>query len=157
MTRTGIFALPRLLRPLAVRARQLFPAKPGAGSSYTCLALTGRSDYNICINADLSVSCYCGDFDGAGHIGNLNETSYEEIFTGPRVAAFLKTLKEGRFPLKNCAHCIELKELDSPDEFVPGAVPSIGIMIENTAACNYVVHFVIAKLCSKRGAAPLSL
>jgi len=33
------------------------------GERFHCRALAGESEYNICINCDLTVSCSCQDYD----------------------------------------------------------------------------------------------
>jgi hypothetical protein len=59
-----------------------------------CKALAGESDYNICINSDMTVSCNCRDFDGTGHIGDLAEQTLEEVFAGSAPASFQRALYE---------------------------------------------------------------
>jgi hypothetical protein len=53
------------------------------GQKFVCEALSGRSEYNISINADMTVSCNCNDQDGAGQLGDLDSHSFGEIFSGP--------------------------------------------------------------------------
>ena len=37
--------------------------------AYYCNALQGNYNYNICINSDMTISCNCQDYDGAGQLG----------------------------------------------------------------------------------------
>ena len=116
--------------------------------SYSCRALTGQSNYNICINADLTVSCNCQDFDGSGHIGNLKTQTLEAVFSGSTVSGFLEALRAGKLPTTSCQHCDELLVLSDDSDRTPapaGAVPRLGIMLENTALCN--LH---CALCDER-------
>ena len=55
------------------------------GERFYCRALAGESEYNITINCDLTVSCSCQDYDGSGHLGDLNKASFQEVFFGPVV------------------------------------------------------------------------
>jgi sulfatase maturation enzyme AslB (radical SAM superfamily) len=107
---------------------------------FSCEALSGKSDYNICINSDMTVSCNCQDYDGTGQIGDLNCASIEEVFASPTARYFRRSLASGRLPILTCASCSELKYV-SPDEARHYAghwqVCSKGIMLENTVACPY--------------------
>lgn len=109
------------------------------GKRFFCSALSGLSGYNIVVNSDMSVSCNCQDFDGTGHIGDLNRNSLAEIFAGPVARAFRKTLAEGRLPLLTCSRCVDLQWATADEaarhieEF---DLPRRGLMIENTVHCN---------------------
>lgn len=109
------------------------------GEVYTCDALAGRSDYNICINSDMTVSCNCQDFSGRGKIGDLRTQTLDEVFEGPLVRGFLEQLAGGRLPTDVCAICSELRSVpyEALTENPPvGSPPRKGIMVENTVACN---------------------
>lgn len=110
-----------------------------AGRAYYCKALQGESDYNICINSDLTVSCNCRDYDGCGHIGDLRHETLEEIFGGAPARKLRESLARGRTPLLQCKRCWEL-QLVSKDEAQQRLstfhTPSYGIMVENTVQCN---------------------
>lgn len=104
-----------------------------------CRALAGESDYNICINSDMSVSCNCQDFDGSGQIGNLRTHTLAEIFSGETVRSFQTQLYSKKYPATACRGCSELALIPTEKIAagpVPGAVPSAGIMLENTLRCN---------------------
>ncbi|MBS3975023.1 MAG: radical SAM protein [Actinobacteria bacterium] len=104
-----------------------------------CKALAGESDYNICVNSDMTVSCNCQDFDGTGRIGDLRSQTLGEIFSGETVRVFQKSLASREFPTSVCATCPELAPIPAGDLArgpVLGRVPSRGIMVENTALCN---------------------
>lgn len=109
------------------------------GESFKCRALTGESNYNICINADMSVSCNCNDILGDGQLGNLRQNSFEEIFTGTKANKMRRILMKGRLPIANCRSCPELMKVSkkiSYDSSKNYSLPKHGIMMENTAACN---------------------
>jgi organic radical activating enzyme len=130
------------------------------GKRFCCSALAGKSSYNIGINSDLSVSCNCRDWDGAGRLGSLRENTLEEVFASTAAKAFRRKLAAGRLPILACAPCPELR-LVSPEEArqeeVNYHVPSRGIMVENTSLCNYrCVSCSREKLVAARKAASWS-
>jgi len=107
--------------------------------SFFCRALAGESNYNICINSDLSVSCNCQDFDGSGHIGDLRTDTLEQIFHGTVANKFRDTLAKRRFPISACPVCPELSLVATdniPQLLANCHVPHRGLMVENTATCN---------------------
>ena len=81
------------------------------GRVFHCAALAGESNYNISINADLSVSCNCQDRDGTGRIGDLNTHTFEEIWTGPKAEAFRASMAAGKLPITWCSNCCDRKEV----------------------------------------------
>ena len=106
---------------------------------FYCRALAGESNYNICINSDLSVSCNCQDFDGSGHIGDLHNETLDQIFHGDKANNLRTALSNGSFPLSACPVCPELSlvAIDTISALLASChVPHRGIMVENTAACN---------------------
>jgi uncharacterized Fe-S cluster-containing radical SAM superfamily protein len=107
---------------------------------FYCVALSGESAYNICINSDMTVSCNCQDYDGSGHIGDLNSETLEEVLASPRATHFRNSLASGRLPLLICASCSELR-LTKINEARRRAenwqMCTNGIMVENTVACPY--------------------
>jgi uncharacterized Fe-S cluster-containing radical SAM superfamily protein len=130
--------LPRKLRN-SLREKTLVRRAAAQGKVFHCRALAGESDYNICINSDMTVSCNCQDFDGSGHLGDLRLQSLPEIFSGATASGFRNMLVSCSFPTPTCVNCSDL-ELVSPAEGAQGLtdyrVPYKGIMVENTAACN---------------------
>lgn len=107
--------------------------------SFFCRALAGESNYNICINSDLSVSCNCQDFDGSGHIGDLQTDTLDQIFHGAVANRFRDSLAKRRFPISECPVCPELSLVatdDIPQLLANCHVPHRGLMVENTAMCN---------------------
>jgi hypothetical protein len=106
---------------------------------FICKALQGDSDYNICINCDLTVSCNCQDYNGEGIIGNLNSKSLDEIFSGERASLFRAQLASGKLCVSTCLYCRELTAVSKEElEHYRNSVkpPRRGLMIENTMACN---------------------
>jgi len=107
--------------------------------AYYCNALSGKSDYNICVNSDMTVSCNCADIDGSGHIGDLSVNTLEEIFRGRTATKFRERLSRGIFPIGRCAVCRELMKTDraAAKFFLSNySTPKRGIMVENTVQCN---------------------
>jgi pyruvate-formate lyase-activating enzyme len=108
--------------------------------AYYCKALSGDSNYNICINSDMTVSCNCWDYDGSGHIGDMNTQTLEQIFHGKIAQSFRRKLARGWLPIKKCASCWELQRTDKRKAgryLKDYHVPVQGIMVENTALCNF--------------------
>jgi len=104
-----------------------------------CRALAGESDYNICVNADLTVSCNCQDFDGTGHIGSLRTQTLSEVFSGPIVNRFQSELASHKHPIAACRACPEVSPIPAARRGAgpaPGAPPTKGLMVENTTLCN---------------------
>ncbi len=96
------------------------------GQVFYCGALQGQSEYNITINSDLTVSCNCQDYNGAGHLGDLNRSSFAEIFFGPVAHRFRQDLARGRLPITTCARCGDLRRIarsKAPKE-IPPAPPA---------------------------------
>src|SRR6267378_6969017 len=78
------------------------------GQRFACRALAGESEYNLTINCDLTVSCNCQDYNGSGHIGDLNKNSFDEVFFGPVASRFREELAKGKLPIRSCARCGDL-------------------------------------------------
>src|SRR5436189_4570808 len=78
------------------------------GQRFYCNALAGQSDYNITVNCDLTVSCSCQDYDGSGHLGDLNKHSFKEVFFGPTAQRFREQLAKGKLPIDTCTRCGDL-------------------------------------------------
>ena len=106
---------------------------------YYCKALNGESSYNLSINSDMTVSCTCEDQDGSGRLGDLTRQTLKEVLTGPVAQDFRDRLAAGELPIPICARCPELTRVDKVEaarrakEYV---MPHLGIMVENTSACN---------------------
>lgn len=107
--------------------------------SFYCRALAGESNYNICINSDLTVSCNCQDYSGQGHLGDLRTETLAQIFNGSTARRFRAMLAHRRFPTDQCPTCPErcTTPVKCADRHCTTfRVPSRGIMVENTALCN---------------------
>lgn len=107
--------------------------------AFYCNALSGKSDYNICVNSDMTVSCNCVDIDGSGHIGDLRLQTLEEIFDGGTATRFRKSLSRGIIPIKRCLTCRELvstHRAEAASYVSEYTTPTRGIMVENTVQCN---------------------
>ena len=81
------------------------------GQRFYCRSLAGESEYNLTINCDLTVSCTCQDYDGSGHLGDLNQHPFPEVFFGPVARHFRQKLAEGRLPIMTCARCCDLQRV----------------------------------------------
>src|SRR5215213_5805992 len=81
------------------------------GQRFSCRALAGESEYNLTINCDLTVSCNCQDYNGSGHIGDLNKNSFEDVFFGPVAARFREQLAKGTLPIMSCTRCGDLTRI----------------------------------------------
>jgi len=130
------------------------------GQRFYCRALGGQSEYNITINCDLTVSCNCQDYNGAGHLGDLNKSSFSEVFFGPAAQRLRSELAKGKIPISACTRCSDLRRVPksqvttsasgngSPDkksgshEAAPlfagpkPRLPYLGMLLENTVRCN---------------------
>ena len=116
------------------------------GETFYCGALAGESDYSITINCDLTVSCNCQDYDGSGHIGDLNKNTFQEVYYGPVAQKFRSELAKGKLPIMTCTRCCDLKRVRKsevkagPDgTLMSGPVPRLpyrGMLLENTVRCN---------------------
>lgn len=84
-------------------------------SAFVCRALAGRSQYNLTINADLSVSCNCNDARGRGRIGDVGRDGLAQVLRGERAAAFRRVLARGRLPIPECGSCHDLERIDRAD------------------------------------------
>jgi hypothetical protein len=78
------------------------------GQRFYCRSLAGESEYNLTVNCDLTVSCTCQDYDGSGHLGDLNKNSFQEVFYGPVAQRFREDLAKGKIPIKTCVRCCDL-------------------------------------------------
>jgi len=126
---------PLLRSPFVVKLRRY----PLSGEVYYCRALQGDSNYNICINSDMTVSCNCYDYDGNGHIGDLNNQTLDQIFHGEIAERFRRRLARGWLPIPECSRCKDLqtiKRRDADHYLMNYHVPWEGIMVENTSLCN---------------------
>lgn len=114
------------------------------GQRFYCRSLAGESEYNLTINCDLTVSCNCQDYNGSGHIGDLNHSSFKEVFFGPTAQRLRAELAKGKLPLKSCARCGDLARV-AKSSVKPGPamragpeprLPYRGMLLENTVRCN---------------------
>jgi hypothetical protein len=109
---------------------------PLQGKRFHCRALEGESEYNITINCDLTVSCSCQDYDGSGHIGDLNKASFKEVFFGPVAQRFRDQLAQGKLPIMTCTRCGDLQRVPKSQPIPKPRLPYKGMLLENTVRCN---------------------
>ncbi len=96
------------------------------GQRFYCSALAGESEYNITVNCDLTVTCNCQDYNGAGRMGDLNKNSFQEIFFGPEAQHLRTELAKGKLPIMTCARCGDLKRVCKSQVRVIKATPGNG-------------------------------
>ena len=89
------------------------------GNVFHCAALAGESNYNVSINADLTVSCNCQDRDGTGRLGSLKTQSFMQIWHGEKADAFRRSMASGKLPIMWCSNCCDRKEVKKPNEGKP--------------------------------------
>lgn len=109
------------------------------GKTFFCKALSGLSNYSITIQSDLSVSCNCADYDGEGVLGNLKDSTFKEIFEGPKAMRFRKMLAEGKIPIFTCMYCNELAMTgkDTAHNYVHAYnLPKKGMQVGEVVDCN---------------------
>ncbi len=104
---------------------------------FSCKVLNGTSEYDLSVNSDMTISCNCQDFDGAGKIGDFSLNSLEEIISSQKAEKFRKILSDGKLPIPNCSRCSEL-EIVPPYKYQSEEkriVPTKNLMVENTICC----------------------
>lgn len=109
------------------------------GQRFVCAALQGESEYNLTINCDLTVSCNCQDYDGSGHMGDLNKQSFQDVFFGPKAQHLRGELAKGKLPLMTCTRCGDLRKVSKSDPQITNPKPRLpyrGMLLENTVRCN---------------------
>jgi hypothetical protein len=109
------------------------------GKRFYCSALSGESDSSISINCDMTVSCNCKDYDGTGHIGDLNSQSFEEVFGSPTANQFRQGSASCKLTIPYCSSCRELRpiEIEKANFYVENwLIPKQGIMVENRMECS---------------------
>lgn len=129
----------KLPKPVALRLKKFYRSLKKKSGAYYCRALSGESNYNICVNSDMSVSCNCSDYDGKGHIGDLRRQSLQEIFDGDTAHHFRSQLASGKLPIDQCLSCPELttvRKMQAQLKVHDYTLPHKGIMVENTVGCN---------------------
>jgi hypothetical protein len=107
------------------------------GQRFYCGVLNGESEYNLTINCDATLSCCCQDYDGSGHLGDLEQNSFREIFFGPVAQRFREELAKGKLAILACTRCGDLKRIAKSrlNELKP-RLPYRGMLLENTVRCN---------------------
>jgi len=106
------------------------------GQRFHCRALEGQSEYNITVNCDLTVSCNCQDYDGSGHLGDLNKQSFKDVFLGPVAQGMRDKLAKGKIPIMTCTRCGDLQRVPKSSPIPPTRLPYRGMLLENTVRCN---------------------
>jgi len=95
------------------------------GQRFYCRALGGESEYNLTINCDLTVSCSCQDYDGSGHLGDLNQQSFPDVFFGPVARRFREELAKGKLPITTCTRCGDLVRVPKSQSRAVTGLPRI--------------------------------
>ena len=106
--------------------------------AFSCKVLNGTSEYDLSVNSDMSVSCNCQDFDGAGKIGDFSKNTLQEIISSAKADFFRLELAAGRLPIPNCSRCSELEIVPAYNidlNNINRMVPTKNLMVENTICC----------------------
>jgi sulfatase maturation enzyme AslB (radical SAM superfamily) len=122
-----------------INARLVELSAKAQDKRFRCRALSGDSDYNITINADLSVSCNCEDSRGEGRIGSLKNATLREVFAAPPAMELRKKLARGEIPISRCTRCSDFERIPATEaeRWVHDyRLPTKGIMLETNANCN---------------------
>ena len=91
--------------------RSYFPLKPA--KSFPCAA-PWIGELGIKVNGDVRLCC------GSNYLlGNLNETTLDEIWQGPKMQKVLQAFKDGRYP-RICGYCKGFGFADYPNNSFPG-------------------------------------
>ena len=106
------------------------------GQRFLCRCLAGESEYNLTVNCDLTLSCTCQDYDGSGHLGDLNQHPFREVFFGPVANRFREELAKGKLPIMTCARCCDLQRVPKSQPTPQPRLPYRGMLLENTVRCN---------------------
>ncbi len=108
------------------------------GQRFYCQVLGGESEYNLTVNCDATVSCNCQDYNGSGHLGDLNKNSFQEVYYGPVAERFRKELAQGKLPIPTCTRCGDLVRVRKNDPRLTAKprLPYRGMLLENTVRCN---------------------
>jgi hypothetical protein len=106
------------------------------GQKFHCRVLDGEAEYNLTVNCDLTVSCSCQDYDGSGHLGDLNKNSFSEVFYGPVAQRFRDELARGKVPIPTCTRCSDFQRVPKSQPLPKPRLPYKGMLLENTVRCN---------------------
>ena len=68
------------------------------GCRFHCRSLSGEALLGCYVNSDMTVSCNCQDMDGSGQIGDLRQSTFEEIFAGPKATRLRRELARDGSP-----------------------------------------------------------
>jgi uncharacterized Fe-S cluster-containing radical SAM superfamily protein len=108
------------------------------GRRFRCETLAGEALFGCYVNSDMTVSCNCQDFDGAGQLGSLRHATFEQLFTGNSAMRLRRDLARGRLPLARCAACFSMKIVRpgiAENDLANFTMPK-GVCVENTILCN---------------------
>ena len=132
--------------PIYVIQKSNFPLN----QSFYCKCLSGLSNYNFSINADLSVSCNCRSRE-AGELGNLNTETLKEIFNSPSANRIRKNLSNGILFSNTCLYCSELTAAPKIlcDYYATNFKFPSGLMLENTSFCNLKCKYCYNEVIKK--------
>ena len=89
---------------------------------------------HVTIDAKGDVNFCCPDWNGFYSIGNLNESSFSEIWTGEKARIFRKQFFENNYNICNLDLCVKGEEC-LIEEDVPPPKPKI-VMFNYDASCN---------------------
>jgi len=96
------------------------------------------SEINIEANGDVNL-CLCGAWNTKNPIGNIKETSLEELFNGEWVADFRETIYDQSFKYcdrNNCGKIWNLDEIETFDNIKIPRLPTVVYFQELDRTCN---------------------
>ncbi|ETP70997.1 radical SAM superfamily enzyme [Lachnospiraceae bacterium JC7] len=104
---------------------------------YICKSITGLSDYNLSINADMTVSCQCV-LRSEGELGSVKEATLKQVMSSKIACGMRNDLYDGFMPTYRCTNCPELVQVPKSvaQYFLKEYQVPKGLMLENTTICN---------------------
>ncbi|TKJ40093.1 hypothetical protein CEE37_10175 [candidate division LCP-89 bacterium B3_LCP] len=91
---------------------------------------------NALIFANGEVTCVCADH-GLINLGNVNDSSVEDIWKGKGFEDLRKSFRNNRLPLRHCAVCFAFEKIKKPSDDIYDITPFFwNTHIETTPVCN---------------------
>lgn len=91
---------------------------------------------NALVFSNGEVTCVCSDH-GLINLGNVNQSSLEEIWRGEGFEKLREAFRVNRLPLRHCAACFAFEKIPKSDDDLYQIAPFFwNIHLETTPACN---------------------
>ena len=107
-----------------------------AGAAYYCKVLEGEIPFSPIINSNMTVSCCEHDYDQSCVLGNLRESTLQDIVNGPVVDDFRRKLAKGDLPSRMCAFCHYRRPILTSNWGRQGRFQLRSFRIEPSRFCN---------------------